>query len=187
MRARRELTLLLSWTVAASVVPFCAPGSALADSSPLAVSTNVDQVRAPAWPCRLVVASDLRPSVATVWERSQTFREQCTRLARTNTLVLLRTATAVEIRRPAQSLIGVAQDGATVAHVRIRLSGDRLEHIGHELEHVLEYLDKVNLRAGAGRHRSGITVSSVGYETDRAIDAGTRVAREVRASREAAQ
>ena len=62
MSARRDLTLLLSWTLAASVVLVCTPERALAEPLPIAASANPRDVRAPAWPCRLVFATDLRPS-----------------------------------------------------------------------------------------------------------------------------
>ena len=181
MRARRHLIMIHSWTAVACLVAACASARAAADdvdpSQPLAREGT-----AKAWPCRLVVANDLLPRVQIAWERSPTFRSQCARLARAGALVLLRTATSVQIKRPAQSRIGVAADGVTVAHVLVRLSADTFENIGHEFEHVLEYLERVNLRKALAHHRSGVTVSGVGYETDRAIDAGTRVAREVRAS-----
>ena len=118
-----------------------------------------------------------------LWERSATFRHQCARLARAGAVVFLRTATSVQIQRPAQSRIGTSADGVTVAHVLVRLSADTFENIGHEFEHVLEYLERVNLRKALAHHRSGVTVSGVGYETDRAVAAGTRVARDVRDSR----
>ena len=182
MRAHRHLTLIRSWTVAACLVAACAPARAAADSSGPSQPWASEGAPASAWPCRLVVAKDLLPRVQILWERSPRFRAQCARLARAGAVVLLRAATSVQIQRPAQSRIGVSADGVTVAQVLVRMSADTLEHIGHELEHVLEYLDKVNLREKLAHLRSGVTVSDVGYETDRAIDAGRRVAREVRDS-----
>ena len=81
--------------------------------------------------------------------------------------------------RRAESLIGVSADGVTVARVLVPLTAETVELIAHELEHVLEYLDGVS-----DRHRSGVTLGD-GYETERAIKAGQRVAREVRASAQA--
>ena len=181
MRARRPLTLVRSWTVVACLGAACLPARAAVDSFN-APQPATEGVPASAWPCRLVVTDDLLPRVRIIWERSPTFRSQCARLARAGALVLLRTATSVEIQRPAQSRIGISADGVTVAQVLVRMSADSVEHIGHELEHVLEHLEKVNLRAMLARHRSGVTVSVVGYETDRAVAAGRRVAREVRDS-----
>jgi len=67
--------------------------------------------------------------------------------------------------------------------VLVQLRTDSVEHIGHEVEHVLEFIEKVNLREKLAHPRSGVTMSGVGYETDRAVDAGRRVAREVRDNR----
>ncbi len=141
-------------------------------SAPLAGS-------APAWPCRLVIAPDLRTSVELAWARSPTFRAQCERLAAAGILVVLRRAASVQAPRRAESLIGVAADGVTVARVLVPLNAETVELIAHELEHVLEYLDGVS-----DRHRSGVTLGD-GYETERAIKAGLRVAREVSASAQA--
>ena len=181
MRARRHLTLLRSWTVVACLVAACPPTRAAARSVDLtSQQPAAEEAPAAPWPCRLVVANDLLPHVRIAWERSPTFRQQCARIARAGAFVLLRTATSAQARRPAQARIGVSADGVTIAHVLVRLSADSVEHIGHELEHLVEHLDKVNLRDKREVHRSGVTASSVGYESDRAIDAGRRVAREVR-------
>ena len=183
MCARGHLTLMHSWTVVACLLAPGAPARAVADSVDPSQLLAIEEAPASAWPCRLVVANDLLPRVQVVWERSPTFRSQCARLARAGALVLVRTATSVQIQRPALSQIGVSADGVTLAHVRVQVSADSVEHIGHELEHVLEYLEKVNLREKLAHLRSGVTMSGVGYETARAIDAGRRVAREVRDSR----
>jgi hypothetical protein len=135
---------------------------------------------APVWPCRLVIASDLRPSVEVAWAHSPTFRSQCEQLAAAGTLVLLHRASSVQTPRQAESVIGVSADGITVARVLVRLNAETVELIAHELEHVLEHLDGVGLATAATRHRSGVTVEGNAYETERAIKAGQRVAREVR-------
>jgi hypothetical protein len=183
MRARRRLTLVQNWTVVACLLGGCAPVQAAGDSLEPAEPSAAAAVPPAALPCRLVVANDLRPRVTTLWEGSPTFRQQCARIGRAGATVLLRTANSVAIQRPALSRIGTSADGVTIAQVFVQVSADTVEHIGHELEHVLEYLEKIDLRQKLVRHGSGVTVSAVGYETDRAIDAGTRVAREVRDSR----
>ena len=181
MRARRQPVWFRIWIVVACLVAACLPARAAAHSVDPSQPSAVEEVPA-AWPCRLVVATELLPRVQMVWERSATFRQQCARIGRAGAIVLLRTATSVQIPRLALSRIGVSADGVTVALVLVRRSADSVEHIGHELEHVIEYLEKVNLREELAEHGSGVTKSRVGYETDRAIDAGRRVAREVRQS-----
>jgi len=176
MRARRHLALFLRWTVVACLVAAWAPARAAA------VAVDPDQPSATeagsvsAWPCRLIITKQLRPRVQLAWARSPTFRSQCARLAEAGTIVFVHLVTSVQILRQAQSVIGVTRDGATVARVLVRSSADTVEHIAHEFEHVLEYLEGVDHR------RSGTMLSHDAYETDRAIDAGTRVAREVRDS-----
>jgi hypothetical protein len=182
MRARRHLILFRSWAVVACLGAACPAARADARSVDPSEPSAAEEVPDAAWPCRLVVAAELLSRVQMAWQRSATFRHQCARIAHAGAIVLLRTATSVQIRRPALSRIGVSAEGVTVAHVLVQMSADSVEHIGHELEHVLEYLEKVNLRNNLAQHRSGITESGIGYETDRAIDAGRRVAREVRQS-----
>jgi hypothetical protein len=178
MRARRHLVLFLRWTVVACLVAAWAPARVAA----VAVAVDPDQpsaterVPASAWPCRLVITKELRPIVQLAWAQSPTFRSQCARLAQSGTIVFVHLIASVQIRRQAQSVIGVTEDGATVARVLVRSSADTVEAIAHEFEHVLEYLEGVDHR------RSGTMLSHDAYETDRAMDAGTRVAREVRDS-----
>ena len=175
MRALRHLTLIRSWTVAC-LVAACAPSLAAADSFDPSQPSAIEEDPASAWPCRLVITKALRPSVQLAWARSPTFRSQCARLAQAGTTVFVHAVTSVQILRQAQSVIGVTEDGATVARVLVlvRSSTDTVEAIAHEFEHVQEYLEGVDHR------RSGTMLAHDAYETDRAIDAGTRVAREVR-------
>jgi hypothetical protein len=176
MRARRHLALVRSWTVVTCLVAACAPARAAADSFDPSRQSATEEAPGSAWPCRLVITKELRPSVQLAWTRSPTFRQQCARLGNAGTIVFVHVVSSVQIRRQAQSEIGVTRDGATVARVLVRSSGDTVEHIAHEFEHVLEYLEGVDHR------RSGTMLSHDAYETDRAMDAGTRVAREVRES-----
>ena len=72
------------------------------------------------------------------------------------------------------------QDGSLVsAQVYLNPSPDAAELIAHELEHVLEQVDGVDLQAQAG---NGVVWKSGdgAFETRRAIEAGRRVAREIR-------
>ena len=169
----------LGWPVVAVVVLLCCATHAVAASREVSGQSAPLAGSAPAWPCRLVIAPDLRPSVELAWARSPTFRAQCERLAAAGILVVLRRAASVQAPRRAESLIGGSADGVTVARVLVPLNAETVELIAHELEHVLEYLDGVS-----DRHRSGVTLGD-GYETERAIKAGLRVAREVRASGQA--
>jgi hypothetical protein len=75
--------------------------------------------------------------------------------------------------------------GVTFARARVFPAENALELIAHELEHVIEFTDGVRLLVEASAGRSGVALRAGAYETRRAIDAGRRVAREVRDARDA--
>jgi hypothetical protein len=131
-------------------------------------------------PCRLLAHAHLRPLLEQLWTRSVTFRQQCRRLAGAQALVLLQGASADETVWTAESRIGVLDNGRVVARVRVRTGRESVEVIAHELEHVLERIDGVQLALDALRRGSGTTLAGGAYETRRATDAGRRVAKEVR-------
>jgi hypothetical protein len=58
-----------------------------------------------------------------------------------------------------------------------------VEYLAHEIEHVLEFLDEVDLAAAAAQGIHGVTESgrSAAFETSRAIAIGRLVAGEVTA------
>ena len=70
--------------------------------------------------------------------------------------------------------------GAIVADVDIAAYGDPAEWVAHEFEHLIEQLDGVDLhdleRRGQGAWKSGNQM----FETERAINVGRRVSREMR-------
>jgi Tol biopolymer transport system component len=132
----------------------------------------------------LEAAPVFRPFLDKMWQSSPTFREQCRRLgAETG----LRVSVLVE-DRPGRALsvdartVLTHQDGSlTVAHVYLKPSSNAAELIAHEIEHILEQLDGVDLKAQAGN--GAVWKSGDGaFETRRAIEAGRRVADEIRLS-----
>jgi len=145
----------------------------------LAASWSLSDVPT-ALPCRVLAQGRLRPLLDELWARSVTFRQQCRRLAGAHALVLLQGASADETVWTAESRIGVQGDGHVVARVRVRFGRESVEVIAHELEHVLERLDGVQLPLDALRPGSGTTLYGGAYETRRATDAGRQVAKEVR-------
>jgi hypothetical protein len=70
--------------------------------------------------------------------------------------------------------------GRLVAYVRVGLSAATGELIAHEIEHVLEQLDGVDLPVKSRLRGSGVKrlTELEAYETTRAIVTGQRVARE---------
>jgi hypothetical protein len=100
-------------------------------------------------PAALLAQARLRPLLDELWARSVTFRQQCRRLAGARALVLLQGASAGETVWPAESRIGGSGDGRVMARVRVRTGRESVEVIAHELEHVLERIDGVQLALDA--------------------------------------
>ena len=76
--------------------------------------------------------------------------------------------------------IGRSEDGVTIAQARVRPCPQAVELIAHELEHVLEYVEGFKFLMEARRGNSRVSLIGGSYETRRAVDAGRRVAQEVR-------
>ena len=136
-------------------------------------------------PVNITVTSLYRPLVASMLQRSATFRHQCARIGRAPYLT-------IEIRSEVSGRRGAAaawtnivrQSGARLhAVVTVPFGDRRAELIAHELEHVLEQLDGVNLSSLSQVESSGVRECNCEknetYETTRAIKAGLRVAEEV--------
>ena len=75
------------------------------------------------------------------------------------------------------------RDGVVVAWIHIPPVPEAIEHIGHELQHVLEKVRGLDFEAAAERPGSGVWRAFRGFETQAAIDAGRQVAKEVKDSR----
>jgi len=80
----------------------------------------------------------------------------------------------------AETRIGTTPEGVLVARILVRRSADSVELIAHELEHVVEKAEGTKFLFEAVRPGSGVSLSSSAFETQRAVEAGRRVAREVR-------
>lgn len=137
-----------------------------------------DQSRPPA---NLRVASALRVVVDAMWQASPTFRRQCRRLsAEPSLLVTLSRANQSPDGSYANAWTALTfkEKMAVAAQVNINSDSNVAELIAHELEHILEQLDGVDLQAQAG---NGVVWKSgkASFETRRAIEAGRRVAREI--------
>ena len=74
--------------------------------------------------------------------------------------------------------------GQLIASVEINPYGDFTELLAHELEHVIEQLDGIDLAAKATVARSGVRNCADGtFETSRAVRVGALVALEARRER----
>jgi hypothetical protein len=61
----------------------------------------------------------------------------------------------------------------------VPLNARTLQYIAHELEHILEFAEGLDLSRESERKGSGVWRTVYGFETQRAIDTGRRVEREV--------
>jgi hypothetical protein len=126
-------------------------------------------------------AGALRPLVEAMLRRSPAFRQQCQRLvsARLGSISLRR-----EVLRGSRALTEVTPvNGRLSAIVRLGRGDDDVELIAHEIEHVIEQLDGVDLRARAELRGTGVSLCGSdrgSFETVRAIRAGLKVAQEFR-------
>ena len=114
-------------------------------------------------------------------QSSPTFNGQCRRLAAAPRLKVVLRLEAPQ-RRPSFAARTVLErrDGVLVAaHVFLSLTPDAVELIAHEVEHVLEQLDGVDLEAQAGSGNVWKRDDGA-FETRRATEVGRRVAREVK-------
>ncbi len=113
--------------------------------------------------------------------RSPTFRQQCQRLVnpRLGSISFTR-----EPLREARAVTEVTPvNGRLTANVRLGSGDNDVELIAHEIEHIIEQLDGVDLRAHSELPGTGVSwccSERTRYETVRAIRAGLKVAQEFR-------
>ena len=174
------------WAVMALAIP------GLAQTPPEAARVTLDPTHAfdarlfaataaaTALPANVEIPPSFAGFVQDIWIRSATFRAQCTRLAQAR-------GWSVRLFVSGQP-IGGARARTTFAHhgqrhqAEIRLffaDHTRVELLAHELEHVLEQVDGVDLARLERLGARGVFSTNTGlFETDRAVEAGRRVARE---------
>lgn len=137
-----------------------------------------------ALPSNFDVPTMYRELVESMADRSPTFREQLRRIASEPGLIIdLDVVPRIVGARAVTRM--VRQTDELTAHIEVARFENVVELIAHELEHVIEQIDRVDLTAGAARSDAEIySVSSSGtvFETARAARAGVSVAQEVRVS-----
>lgn len=136
-----------------------------------------------ALPPNLTFPESYRGTIESMLRRSEAFRRQCLRLGNAPRVrVRIRTAFGSE-RGPwrARTNIVKGHGGAFDATVVIRSLFDLPELIAHELEHVIEQMDGVDLAARALLPDTGVRVSDGdSFETVRAMRIGALVGHETR-------
>jgi len=133
-------------------------------------------------PPNLRVPRDLRPILEQAMRRSATFQRQLQMLRQTQRVRMSVTYGGVRGMRmfQAHSTVTRHQYGALMVDTELFAPADMVELVAHEIEHVCEQIEGVDLRALSLRHDSGVYDMGGHYETQRAIAAGHRVSRELR-------
>lgn len=178
-----------TWTVAATIALISVPAFAQSDSDRrttgvvrVYANEQTPTAAAAALPPNMRVAGMYQTLVAKMLERSATFRRQCLRIARADRLEVVLTTFQgyAPARFRARSRLETARDGRLIATLEIKPLDDSAELIAHEIEHVIEWLDGVDLRARAALRASGVETDDTGtYETIRATRIGRIVTREL--------
>jgi hypothetical protein len=125
------------------------------------------------------------PTIKEMWRRSPTFRRQVARLAAGGLLVTIQSClTKCPNTARAQTIMSYRHDLLAGADVRIPFRpSQEPELIAHELEHVIEQLEGVNLARLASTRTREVHVDTSGrYETVRAQHVGRLAATEYRAA-----
>jgi hypothetical protein len=143
----------------------------------------------PGLPRNVLIESSFSDAVNLMLVGSATFRTQCDRLRDVEPLIVYvrldRDAAVPASRRSrAEGVIQRYQFGRIKATVTLWSDEHAVELIAHELEHVIEYMEGVDYRRLALTFRGGVwNDGSDRFETNRAIQAGARVAAEVARAR----
>jgi hypothetical protein len=129
-------------------------------------------------PANLSIPATYRVTVEQMLQRSPMFRRQCLRLAAAPHLeVTVRMLHPFASGPHARTQITQSADGRLLAAVEINPAGNFMELLAHELEHVIEQLDGIDLKARAAVADSGVRNATGGtFETSRAVRVGAVVA-----------
>jgi hypothetical protein len=129
----------------------------------------------------IVIQRPLQNLVQQMLARSPSFRMQWGRLNAGRVHVTVRFARASEPLRQRGALTRFARSAAGLhASVIINLGAELVNALAHELEHVIEQIEGLDLKELVDVKGSGVTWQDPGYETRRAIAAGEQVMREYR-------
>jgi hypothetical protein len=131
-------------------------------------------------PRNLRVPSNMRPTLMRMLQRSPTFRRQIATLTRKPAVRVSVAYGGMRGDRHYHALSTVRKHewGAMLVDTTIYVPTDLVEIIVHELEHVCEQMEGVDLPALARRRGVGVYNLNGHYETARAIRAGQNATRE---------
>jgi hypothetical protein len=143
-----------------------------------AAETGADETSRPL-PAGVYAIDSVRPLMADMWQRSPSFRAQLDRIVDAQVRIVVEAVSPIELgSNEARSKI--VREGGAVRYVRIqvRAAADWTALIPHELEHVLEAIEGLDLRKLADRQGDVWRTGPSSYESARAQQAGLRIARE---------
>jgi hypothetical protein len=136
----------------------------------------------PQLPVNLVAPNIIVPLLEKMWQRSVSFRRQCVRLGDYPEVVV-----TIELAKEIPGTTGARMRANRRRHrltatieVDLRKPALFAEHLAHELEHVLEEIDGIDLPRLASQRVAGVIDGEGGYETARAMAVGRAAAREAR-------
>ena len=130
----------------------------------------------------IYISRALQEAFAALLERSITIRHQCDTIAASGTMhvVLRLTASPPTVATRAQTTMRRYTSGLVMAVVEIPAGAEYVELIAHELEHIVEQIEGLDLKARAEDGSGGVTMIRRGiYETTRAQEAGRAAVHEV--------
>ena len=136
-------------------------------------------------PANLLVTAIYQPLIESMLRDSPTFRRQCIRIAGEPRLRVHLAINSAPLRSGVRATTRVTRnaEGHVSAIINIGAVQDTEELIAHELEHIIEQLDGIDLAARAAMPHTGVT--EIGYaanmfETTRAKRVGLKVVSELR-------
>lgn len=184
MQARRSVCMSFATVMVTVATAAITSARVSGQELPVPNSTMAIGVPPPRLPGNLQFPRHLGPVLEAMWRGSPAFRRQCARLAEApHVSVLLN----IGMMLPG----GAGQEAHAVTRLE-RMKGHGIsamvwldlvnpeEYIAHELEHVLEWIDGVDVRVLSARSMRGVERLATGFETARAREIGVTVARELR-------
>ncbi len=174
-RGTRAIIVALAFVSALSLTgPAAAQGVAASPSSNALVCSDVDGVM----PSHVIVREPFPHLLGEMLALSPTFRAQCARLA---AATQLRVVMRLDLRScrsdyAATTVFTYERNGDLLARIDFQLRPNYVATVAHEIEHVLEQLDRWQLRVLARTSGSGVCEVEPGtFETDRAVRAANAV------------
>jgi hypothetical protein len=179
--------LLCSFSTSFSTTSFSA--TSLNTSIGPSISTSISNLPT-GFPTNIIVQAGLREEVARLWEGSPTFRAQCLKIGEHKmyrVAVVIEPSLSLTRSWRAQCVLRVYSSGFVTARVMVPLNRQLNELIPHEMEHVVEHIEGIDVKRELGKSGTGTYDTGRGQiETLRATRVGRQARQELEASRDAA-